>query len=70
MQETEITQHIAQMIAFFGSKAALARAAKVTPPNVNYWEAGKTKPDSRALHNVQRASKGKFKARDIRPELF
>lgn len=70
MSNAELTPTIIDMVGFFGSQAALARAAKVKPPAVNQWLKNITKPDSRALHNIQRASKGKYKAKEIRPELF
>ena len=70
MSSTELLPTIIDMVDYFGSQAALARAAKVKPPAVNQWLKNITKPDTRALHNIQRASKGKFKAKEIRPELF
>ena len=58
------------LIQVFGSKAELAKAAKVSRATVTHWSNGRCKPNSASLLNIQRASKGKVKAKKIRPELF
>ena len=52
-----------QIIEFFGSKAALARALGVEKPSVSYWlENGL--PPRRAIE-IERLTEGKIKAIDI-----
>lgn len=70
MSGSELLPILNDMVDHFGSPAALARAAKVKPPAVSQWLSEATKPSSKALSNIQRASSGKYKARKIRPELF
>ena len=51
-------------IAHFGTKAELARAMETTAQNVQNWIKKGTIPAANALQ-VERASGGKVKARDI-----
>lgn len=61
---------IVELIGHFGTQKKLAVAAKVSQPAVSQWLNEINKPDRPALINIQKASKGKYKARKIRPELF
>lgn len=70
MANETIKTNVQKMVAEFGTQEALARVAKVTQPSVAFWVSGKTRPSLQALLRIERASKGKFKAREIRPELF
>lgn len=58
------------MIEYYGSQRALAKAANVKEPSVSDWARGKTKPGLRSLLRIERDSKKRFKAREVRPELF
>ena len=61
---------IDQMVDHYGSQRALAKAANVKEPSVSDWVNGKTLPSLRSLLRIERDSRKKFKAKEIRPELF
>lgn len=70
MSPSHIQKRMIEAAAFFGSQKALADAAGRKPPTANEWIKGKKKPDATSLLRIQKKSRGKFKAREIRPELF
>jgi DNA-binding transcriptional regulator YdaS (Cro superfamily) len=69
-QREHIRRAVLAMVAYFGTQAEVARIAKCKPPSVHYWVAGTKRPGLPSLLRIEKASKGAFKARDIRPELF
>jgi len=73
-QVDPLDQHLADMLAHYGTKKAIADAAGVRPPSVNSWYTTnpnkKTKPSLRVLLKIEKNSKKKFRAKLVRPELF
>lgn len=51
-----------------GSAMKLARAIEIGEVTVYRWISGKTVPDPINCLKIQKATKGKVKARDIRPD--
>lgn len=70
MTSNSLRPVIKEMIDHFGSQELLAEAADVSQPAVSQWFNNKSKPDASALLKIQKASKRKFIAKKIRPELF
>lgn len=70
MSSTELTTTIGSIIEHFGSQMATAKAAGVSQPAISGWASGSSKPGLRSLMRIEKATKGKFKARIVRPELF
>lgn len=70
MSLTKIQITMIEAAEYFGSQKALAEAAGRKQPSANEWIKGKKKPDATSLLRIQKKSRGKFKAKDIRPELF
>lgn len=62
--------HLHEMLDHFHTKSALADAADIKRPSVQGWFSGKTKPSMRALIKIEKKTNRKFKAKNIRPELF
>ena len=57
------------LVDFFGSQANLMRKLKVSRTCISLWIKGKeTIPLNRAIE-IEILTKGKFKAKDIRPDL-
>lgn len=69
-QKRETTELMKEVVEYFGSQKATAEAAGVKQPSVSDWVTGRTKPSLRALLRIQKKSKGRFKAKELRPELF
>lgn len=67
---THLRPIVERMIVHFGTQEALAEVAGVSQPAVSQWLREETKPGIRSLNRIQSASKGKFKVKKIRPELF
>lgn len=77
MEQTQtktLDDHLDDLLGHYKTKKAIADAAGVRPPSVNGWYTNnpkkKTKPSLRALLRIERDCKKKFKAKNIRPELF
>lgn len=70
MTNEQLQATVKKMVHHFGTQNYLAKVAKVRQPSVSYWVSGRTKPSLQALMRIEKASKGKFKAKEIRPELF
>ena len=70
MTNEQIKATVKKMVEHFGTQNYLAQIAKVKQPSVAFWISGRTKPSLQALMRIERASRGKFKAKEIRPELF
>lgn len=69
-QIKELPEQMKEVVASFGSQKETAKAAGVKQPSVSDWVTGRTKPSLRALLRIQKKSKGKWKAKELRPELF
>lgn len=77
MEQTQLKsldEHLVDVLAYYGTKKAIADATGVRPPSVNSWyttnSKKKTKPSLRVLLKLEKHSKKKFRAKCIRPELF
>ena len=66
--ETSVNEYIQQAIDIVGSTAKLARQLEITSATVYNWLWGKTIPDPINCLKIQKATKGKVKAKDIRPD--
>ena len=65
-----VKEWVEEIIDYFGSQKATAEAAEIRQSSVSEWVSGESKPSAKSLNKIQRKSKNKFKAREIRPELF
>lgn len=70
MHNEHLTDHIKKIIQFFGTQQKVAEIARISQPSVSAWLSGYTKPGLPSLLRIEKASKGKLKAKEIRPELF
>jgi len=70
MSNEHIQAHVKKIIQFFGTQRKVAEVAQISQPSVAAWLSGDTKPGLPSLLRIEKASKGKLKAREIRPELF
>lgn len=70
MNKSSLQQKVDEIVSHFGSQRATAKAAGIAQSSVAEWVSGQTKPSLRSLIRIERASKKKFKAKEIRPELF
>lgn len=70
MNNEHLQDHVKKIIQFFGTQQKVAEVARISQPSVAAWLAGDSKPGLPSLLRIEKASKGKLKAREIRPELF
>lgn len=61
---------IRKTIEFFGTSANLARVVKLSPAAISRWLNNKTTPSMSTALKIHKATKGKIKKEDIRPDIF
>ena len=77
MEQTQIDpldKHLADILAHYGTKSAIARVTGKRDPSISTWYTTnpkrKTKPSLGSLLKIEKDTKKKFRAKIIRPELF
>ena len=69
MSDKKLQDLYIEVINHFGGQQQTADALDVKQPSVNSWKQGKAKMKPRIAAKVQTLSNGKFRAKDLCPEL-
>lgn len=69
MQKMQLVSKYQKLVDFFGSQSATADALGIRQPSVNAWVSGKAKMSAKMALKAEKATKGKFKAVDLCPDL-
>lgn len=62
--------NIEKIIAHFGSMAEMARALNVTKTAIKKWQLGENRITAERAIEFEKATEGRFKRQDFRPDLF